>query len=216
MDRKDFENAIQYQINDFINGPAKVTLTKFLNEQERKLIEQIQKEKMAQRMITRLDLEDFKPQPFLINTDFLNNCTGWMGVSLKAPKITKFLIPNFIGIKENEITLVWSLPNGGKETTKAVRSDEDSHNFIIGFLVAYYKRVHKSLPNNVLRNKIVEIFKEFPQGNIENYFATVYFEHCGLDIESARRYLKYINNRSNQETIITPHGFLTREEKGEK
>lgn len=131
----------------------------------------------------------------------------------KKPQVKKFLIPSFIGIKENEITLVWENELGIKETTKAVRSEIDSHDFQLGFLIAYYKKVHENKSSKEVRNKIVEIFESYKgrQEIINAYFDTVYLDNCGLSIANATRFIKYICNRSGQSTIVIPENFLREE-----
>lgn len=125
------------------------------------------------------------------------------------PKAIYFLIPYFIGVKKGEITLVWE-KYGVKETAKAVLSDGDIHDFELGFLIAYYKRVHKDWKPEVLRNKIIEIFDYTKPEELKRYFQTIFFDNCGLDHETAKRFLKYIIKRSEQPTIPIPENFITK------
>jgi hypothetical protein len=132
-------------------------------------------------------------------------------------KTTYFLIPSHIGIKENEITLVWT-KYGIKTTTKAVRNELDKHDFELGFLIAYYKKVHENWQPSTLRDKIVELFTHFDghEEDLKKYLRVVYTDNCLLDYQNAQRFLKYINKRATDNTtIVVPQNFITREEKGE-
>jgi len=170
-------------------------------------------------------------------------------VSKLPQKVTHFLIPYFIGIKKGEITLVWE-KYGNKEITKAVLSDGDIHDFELGFYIAYYKRVHKDWKPEVLRNKIIEIFKVYDsklfmeiedfdklpveellrripktwgeeskvkdygiKSGLISYFNCIFYDNCGLDYETAKRFIKYITKRQDQPTILIPENFITKIEK---
>jgi len=157
--------------------------------------------------------------PIITNGDFSGfTSVGW--TNRPQPQVTNFLIPNFIGVKKNEITLIWG-KGDEKEITKAVRSDGDVHSFELGFYVAYYKRVHKDWKPEVLRNKIVEIFKLFEEpkedepiqrSNLICYFNCIFIDNCGLDNETAKRFIKYITKRQDQETIVIPENFIFKTE----
>lgn len=128
-------------------------------------------------------------------------------------------IPDFIGIKKGEITLIWGNCEG-QETTKSVLNPSDTEDFELGFLIAYYKRVHKEWGTETIRKKIVEIFDRFKENadGLKSYFLTAFYDNCLLDFVNAGRFLRYIKNRSAKPTIVIPKNFIyrTEEPKGEK
>ena len=117
-----------------------------------------------------------------------------MGLEIKTYKSK---LPQYIGIKNNEITLVWQ----DYTKTKARLSDNDKYDFLLGFYVAYYKHLGKD------RNDIIKLFETYRNAQVKMYLETVFIENCGLDFDTAQRFIRFIDHRKELNTIIIPDGF---------
>lgn len=97
---------------------------------------------------------------------------------------------NFVE-KHKRTTLVWKNILGKFETTKSEAHDE-KFDYLYGFLMAYFKRVHRDKSKTQLKKYLNAIVYPMTKKEQTAFLQGVFYENCGLGFKEAKEYLEKI------------------------
>lgn len=97
---------------------------------------------------------------------------------------------NFVE-KHKRTTLVWKNVFGEFETTKSEAHDE-KFDYLYGFLMAYFKRVHQGMSKTQLKKYLNAIVYPMNKKEQTAFLQGVFYENCGLKFKEAKEYLEKI------------------------
>lgn len=125
----------------------------------------------------------------------------------------EYLIPTKVIVNKAKRTVVLKWLD--ETVTKAVCDEKDNMDILVGFYIAYYKRVHKDLGLKAIREKLLAIEKDALLNRpsmMYPYLLSVFYENCNMPIEKSCKFIRFLTNRFCLEKDIiiidTPIDFL--------
>ena len=97
---------------------------------------------------------------------------------------------NFVE-KHKRTTLVWKISFNGFETTKSEAHDE-KFDYLYGFLMAYFKRVHQGESKTQIKKYLNTIVYPMTKKEQTAFLQGIFYENCGLRFKEAKEYLEKI------------------------
>lgn len=147
---------------------------------------------MSDKELVRIMSDSFNDYMTKIkfNTDLLPSYAFQLPY-LKEYKLTGIPFSvNFVE-KHKRTTLVWKGSFNRFETTKSEAHDE-KFDYLYGFLMAYFKRVHRDMSKTQLKKYLNAIVYPMTKKEQTAFLQGVFYENCGLGFKEAKEYLEKI------------------------
>lgn len=123
---------------------------------------------------------------FMVEKNFLETIKQSINYKPKGVSMKNVLMPEYIGYKGTEITLVWA---GGSKTKAKPQSETEDVSFLYGFLIAYYKKVHEHLSREQIQAKLTRSIYGQNMDYQLGYLMSVFEENCGLSKRKIDQFL---------------------------
>lgn len=144
--------------------------------------------------VSRIDFNNVEPMIWIKEKDwttatyvkkYTSNPTPCVPFNIGLPHSVNFVE------KHKRTTLVWNSAFKGFETTKSEAHDE-KFDCLYGFLMAYFKRVHRDKSKTQLKKYLNAIVYPMTKKEQTAFLQGVFYENCGLGFKEAKEYLEKI------------------------
>ena len=123
----------------------------------------------------------FPTSPIAITSSFVDKISKNIGLPHSV---------NFVE-KHKRTTLVWKISFNEFETTKSEAHDE-KFDYLYGFLMAYFKRVHQGESKTQIKKYLNAIVYPMTKKEQTAFLQGIFYENCGLQFKEAKEYLEKI------------------------
>lgn len=147
--------------------------------------------------VSNLDFSSVQPITWSNAEDWTTTTSigskGYVKKYIGNPTLFNTGLPHSVNFveKHKRTTLVWKNVFGEFETTKSEAHDE-KFDYLYGFLMAYFKRVHRDKSKTQLKKYLNAIVYPMTKKEQTAFLQGIFYENCGLGFKEAKEYLEKI------------------------